>query len=541
MSSITFERNFLLFGPNLRFSPVYRLSDDMTKRRRSRIVEINGLLQNPKRGAQNTNRLASLRSSAASYVRRNVIPKIADLRVAAVLLLILALASATGTFINQGREVDYYAEFYPVSPALFGFLTWEFVLNVGLDHVYSTWWFYALLTSLATSLTTCTFYRQLPALRSARKWRYYTEEKQIQTLPFHEKVEEGDLGTVAEVLQETGYTVFQKGNSVYGSKGLLGRISPIVVHASMLCVMAGSIVAALFGWQAQELVPSGSTFSIDNVISSGALALPRVPRDIPFHVNRFWIDYTSNGAIDQFFSDLSILDKSGNEIKRQTISVNHPLRYNGLYVYQTDWAIAGIMMRVNDSPDLALPMAKLPAVEGNIWATYIPVQEDLKRGISILAKDFNNVLVYDTTGKLAAVTRPGLSVEVEGVRLQFGELIGSTGLSFKDDPGIPIIFTGFGFLMVSTFTSFLSYSQVWATRDGKAVLVGGKTNRLKIQMRSEFLDLVAVLEDEANVRKGRRQKNAMAKKVSSRLTVADNEGDIQSDASNGKVSESKIV
>jgi len=42
-----------------------------------------------------------------------------------------------------------------------------------------------------------------------------------------------------------------------------------------------------------------------------------------------WIDYTPTGGIDQFYSDMSVLDKLGQEVKRKTIYVNEPLRYRG--------------------------------------------------------------------------------------------------------------------------------------------------------------------------------------------------------------------
>ena len=41
------------------------------------------------------------------------------------------------------------------------------------------------------------------------------------------------------------------------------------------------------------------------------------------------------------------------------------------------------------------------------------------------------------------------------------EIISSTGLQIKTDPGIPIIYGGFFFLMLSTLISYITYSQIW--------------------------------------------------------------------------------
>ncbi|MEM9244851.1 MAG: cytochrome c biogenesis protein ResB, partial [Cyanobacteria bacterium P01_F01_bin.153] len=68
--------------------------------------------------------------------RRDIVPAIADLRLAIVLLLAIAVFSILGTVIEQGQTLDYYQANYPEDPALFGFLSWKVLLIVGLDHVY---------------------------------------------------------------------------------------------------------------------------------------------------------------------------------------------------------------------------------------------------------------------------------------------------------------------------------------------------------------------------------------------------------------------
>ena len=79
------------------------------------------------------------------YFRKELIPVLADLRLAIALLLAIAVFSISGTVIEQGQTLAFYQENYPESPALFGFFTWKFVLFTGLDHVYRTWWFLSIL------------------------------------------------------------------------------------------------------------------------------------------------------------------------------------------------------------------------------------------------------------------------------------------------------------------------------------------------------------------------------------------------------------
>ncbi len=419
-------------------------------------------------------------------------PVLADLRLAIILLLAIALFSISGTVIEQGQSVEFYQSNYPEHPALFGFLTWKVVLIAGLDHVYRTWWFLSILILFGSSLTACTFTRQFPALKAARRWKFYEEPKQFEKLALSAELETVALSSLEQLLQQKNYRIFREGEKVYARKGIIGKIGPIIVHASMLIILAGSMWGAMTGFLGQEMVPSGETFQVQNILDAGPWARPQIPKDWSMRVNRFWIDYTPEGGIDQFYSDLSVLDKTGQEVDRKTIHVNEPLRYRGVTFYQADWAIAAVRVRLNKSPVLQLPMAQLDTQgKGRIWGAWIPTKPDLSAGVSLLAKDLQGtMLVYGTDGKLLTTVRAGTAVEVNGVMLSIDELVGSTGLQIKADPGIPLVYTGFGLLMLSVLMSYLSHSQIWALeKDGK-LYVGGRTNRAQVTFEREVVEIL---------------------------------------------------
>lgn len=100
---------------------------------------------------------------------------------------------------------------------------------------------------------------------------------------------------------------------------------------------------------------------------------------------------------------------------------------------------------------------------------------------------------------------------------------------FQTDPGVPVVYAGFGALMLTTCISYLSHSQVnflslyellggnsgftdffflsfwvnkkkkiWALQDGTSVVIGGKTNRAKGEFPNEMdrlLDMLPELVD----------------------------------------------
>ncbi|MGL6342198.1 MAG: cytochrome c biogenesis protein ResB, partial [Waterburya sp.] len=84
---------------------------------------------------------------------RRLVGIVANLKLAIILLLAIALVSITGTVIEQAETLTFYQQNYPESPALYGFLTWKVIVAWGLNHVYSTWWYLSLLILFGTSLT----------------------------------------------------------------------------------------------------------------------------------------------------------------------------------------------------------------------------------------------------------------------------------------------------------------------------------------------------------------------------------------------------
>ncbi|MEO1510156.1 MAG: cytochrome c biogenesis protein ResB, partial [Cyanobacteria bacterium J06633_23] len=65
------------------------------------------------------------------YFKKDLIPLLADLRLAIVLLLVIAVFSILGTVIEQGQSLAFYQQNYPEDPALFGFLSWKVLLIAG--------------------------------------------------------------------------------------------------------------------------------------------------------------------------------------------------------------------------------------------------------------------------------------------------------------------------------------------------------------------------------------------------------------------------
>jgi cytochrome c biogenesis protein len=70
------------------------------------------------------------------------------------------------------------------------------------------------------------------------------------------------------------------------------------------------------------------------------------------------------------------------------------------------------------------------------------------------------------------------------------DVIGSTGLQIKADPGIPLVYTGFGLLMLGVIMSYVSHSQIWALQKDGRFYLGGRTNRAQVTFEREVIEIL---------------------------------------------------
>ena len=389
--------------------------------------------------------------------------RLGNLQFAILLLLLIAAFSSTGTFIEQGKDLSFYELNYPDLQPLFGFINAKFILTVGLDHVYTTWWFIVNLFLFVISLFSCTLVRQLPSLKFSRLWRFYDNYQSLKKFNVKIEMDNASLTKLAFQLKSNNYNVIQEGRFIYAYKGLIGRISPIIVHASIILVLFGSVIGSASGFMTQELVPTNNLFHLRNIINSGPFS--EVPQSIEGYVKDFKIAYSEEGVIDQFYSDLSILDTNANPLSSKTIYVNEPLRYKGIVFYQTDWGIANLTVNIDNEKNIDLPLSLVDTASNNrFWISNLSQLNYLgiENTFLVLQDLTGKISLYDSNKNIVAEVQVGQMFTLNGHNLRVTEIIPSTGLQVKSDPGTLIVYLGFLTLMISTLLSYVSYSQIWA-------------------------------------------------------------------------------
>jgi cytochrome c biogenesis protein len=412
---------------------------------------------------------------------------VADLRFSIFILLLISFCSIAGTIIEQDQSIEVYKINYSLTNPVFGFLTWDRILQFGLDHVYSTWWFYSLIFLFGLSLVSCTFLQQVPSLKIARRCQFFRTTGQFYRLKISTILNKFSFNKVLTTIKRNQYSIFQQKNTVYCYKGLTGRIAPILVHFSMILVLLGTIIGSLFGFKAQESVAKTENFHIQNILNNGQFNV--VPK-LSVRINDFWITYTKTKTVSQFYSDISVLNTQGNETERKTVSVNYPLVHKGIYYYQTDWNLIGLRFQDLNNEITEYPLVNILNNQGKVWLTWISDNKSLTEGIIAIVDNLEGYCsIYDEAGQFLGNVELNETVKFRQP-ITLLEIISSTGLQIKTDPGIPVIYLGFFLLMLSTLISYITYSQIWIIQKNQKLFIGGTTNRALFDFELEFFKLI---------------------------------------------------
>lgn len=394
---------------------------------------------------------------------------------------VVAGLAALGTLLEQGGPSEFYARQYPTFSGV--------ILTLGLDHVYTSPLFLALLAWLAASIVACTGTTQLPLAKRAQRFNFRSVGSMRRTGTFLIRVDCGGeiesalctldptevqrldvesarskLLGLQTALQQRGFVVRVDDEAcpsrLAASRGLLGKFAPMVVHLALLLCLAGGAVGLLFGASSEVMVGDGGRADLGAALEQGrrakgplydALNPSRgLMQGTLLHVEDFRIQYRDSGEIEQFFSNIAVEDaQTSKRLYSDEIYVNKPLRYGGATVYQADWGIDRLQMYLN-GVQIVVPLKQLPDDGGvRAWGAFLPEEfmtakdpSTIKHisnpnvGVVFVVENLRNVQVYGSDKNLAGILRsPDAKVDrkMEGMPIQFGESIIVEGSELRLD------------------------------------------------------------------------------------------------------------
>ena len=175
--------------------------------------------------------------------------------------------------------------------------------------------------------------------------------------------------------------------------------------------------------------------------------------------------------------------RAGGQVRQVDISVNHPLRYKGLTLYQADWTLASIQIQLGRSPVLELPLQRFPQLGEEVWGLLLPTRPDGSQPVLLtLSSEEGPVEVFNSEGTSLGLLRPGGDgLEVLGLPVRVVGVVPASGLLFKRDPGVPLVYSGFAIVLVGGALSLIATRQLWVVEecraDGRWVHAAGLCNR----------------------------------------------------------------
>jgi cytochrome c biogenesis protein len=432
-------------------------------------------------------------AAAPSLLRplQRLLALLADLRLAIGLLLVIAITSGVGTAIPQKESGAFYHQRYDPAPWL-GLLHGDGLLALQLDHVYSSGWFLALLAWLGLSLLLCSWRRQWPALQASLRWIDYQAPRQLSKLSVAETrtlaEPERALEALAELLRRGGWQVRPQPGRLAARRGLVGRGGPRLVHAGLVVLMVGASWGALAGQRLEQFLAPGRELELLDSRGSSQVTL---------RLDRFAIQRDPAGRPEQFTSALSLQPPAAPPLRAE-ISVNHPLRYRGMTLYQADWALAAIELQLGRSPVLPLPLQAFPQLGEQVWGLVLPTRPDGSEPVLLsLSSEQGPVEVFGPDGNsLGRIVPGGEPVEINGLPIRVLSVLPASGILLKRDPGVPLVYTGFAIALLGGGLSLVATRQLWAVAEAGAgrLHVAGLCNRNLTAFATELPALLASLD-----------------------------------------------
>ncbi len=260
-----------------------------------------------------------------------------SVRLTIYLLILLAVTSIIGTVVLQNGSPQKYVDLY-------GQGIYNLIQVFDIDDMYHAWWFLLLLLLLCINITVCSIERL------SLKWKtIFPDQVRFNVNRFLKSKSKQRLETamppqpLTEVCdrwlaKQVGPVIRQTENDtvyLYAENGRWTRLGVYVVHASVLLLLAGALIGAVFGFKASVRIDEGD--QTGRVFESKT----RAPIDLDFIIrcNEFEVSFYDSGAPEEFRSSLTIIE-DGQESLTTDIRVNHPLRYKGINIFLSSYGTA---------------------------------------------------------------------------------------------------------------------------------------------------------------------------------------------------------
>lgn len=310
---------------------------------------------------------------------------------ALALLFAMAVASVIATFVPQEPLIPATVEQWREGTAGPGSTVSAAFDALGLFDVFGSWWFAALTILLFVSLTGCLIPRYQTFRRVVR--RPPAAGRRLERLSSHQvlgtSLPPPEALTVAERVlgrrrfrrrrlsaaespatdPETGQALSQ----VAAERGHWREGGSLIFHTAFYLLLIGIVVGQGFGFTGQINLVEGEGFT-DARLSYDAATPGRLwgvgdHRGFNLTLEDFEVSYHPNQVAADFVSTIT-LSGAGGDLRSEQVRVNHPVRFEGMNVYQQRFGMAPRLAVRDAATGRTIFEQSVPLTDagGNTWS-----------------------------------------------------------------------------------------------------------------------------------------------------------------------------
>ncbi len=434
----------------------------------------------------------------------------ASMKLTVTVLLTLAITSIIGTVIPQNEASAAYVHEY-------GENLYRVLDTLNIFDMYHSWWYLTILLTLCANIVVCSIDRfsatwkiifvKVPKFKISRFQTLPGKQELSADLP-PEQLKEMYKPLVAKRFGYTTIEAIDKGFCIFAEKGRWTRMGAYVVHISIILLILGAIIGAIFGFDGYVNIPEGEGIKHIILRSSGKA------HHLPFEIrcNDFNLSFYDTGAPKEYRSALSIME-DGKSSANKNIIVNDPLRYKGINIFQSSYGVL---------PPKEITLNFASTKTGEIYTKKMTIGEsiDLPEGLGSFAfkKILNSYKFHDhnmgecivgtlvsSKGKTKDIIVPFRFAEFDRMRkgnvsvsIKDFTRIYYTGLQVSGDPGVPVVYAAFIVMILGIYISFFMSHQrlcieVEKKGVGSKITVSGISNKDSIGMERKVNRISKVL------------------------------------------------
>jgi cytochrome c biogenesis protein len=337
-----------------------------------------------------------------------------SVRLAVALILVIAALSLAGVFLQQipqnfAASPDGYAWWVEnVASRELGGVA-EPLAALGFFHIFRSAWFIAAAGLLMLNIVVCTAARIRPLRQGTRAAAvrqddgFYADADSVSPEPSPGLAAVADQA--GQALRAGRYTVRREEDEAIiwlaADKHRLSSWGTLLVHLSLILLLAGVLVGTLFGFR-------NETFTV----AEGTAADVGYGTGLSLRLNAFSDTYWEDGTPLDYQSDVTVF-RNGAIVRSGVIRVNHPLKVNGVRFHQGYFGPAAGLVIQDENGDVLF--------SGSIALTGIQTGGSLSRpkGVAVLADGKTSMILLGSAGS----ADPSIGADQVGLELYDGNLI----------------------------------------------------------------------------------------------------------------------